>query len=163
MTMAIPGIAGAALLGALLLGGCGGGGSASAPANDASFAEKTAGEPAPPPVAAATAGVLPPPTFSVTGRIVTVTLPYRTADGLVWVSATRMSDAAPFMFKGLEIKPGGGPNGTDLSVFTYEADRSGTATLKFGLVPPGKMLIGLPSMVYTGPVTARYEANVSAP
>jgi len=162
MTLSIRTFTGVTMLGALLLGGCGGGSSVSAAANDAASAV-TSGDPAVAPVATAAAGALPPPTHSVTGGIATVTLPYRTADGLVWVSATRMSDAAPFVFKGVEIKPGSGPNGTDLAIFTYEAERAGTATLKFGLVPPGKMLVGLPSLVYTGPVTARYDATVSAP
>ena len=145
---------------ALLLAGCGGG---SPTTNDAANAAPSVAPTGANPAAPAPTGALPPPTHSVAGRVATITLPYRTADGLIWVSATRMSDAAPFTFKGLDVKPGAGPNGTDLSVFTYEADRGGTATLKFGLVPPGKMLIGLPSMVYTGPVRARYEATVSAP
>jgi hypothetical protein len=149
------------MLGALLLTGCGAT-NADTPTN-ATTAALESRDPAASPAPAAVAGALPPPTHSVTGRIATVTLPYRTADGLVWVSATKMSEAAPFVFKGIEIKPGSGPNGTDLSVFTYEAERAGMATLRFGLVPPGKMLIGLPSLVYTGPVTARYEATVSAP
>lgn len=156
--------AGVTMLGALLLGGCGGGTTATAPApgNDAGASVAPA-EPTTPGAPAAATGALPPPTHSVSGRIATVSLPYRTADGLIWVSATKVSEAAPFVFKGIEIKPGGGPGGTDLSVFTYEADHAGTATLKFGLVPPGKMLVGLPSMVYTGPVAARYEATVTAP
>ena len=149
-------IAGAAVL---LLAGCGG---ASPATNDTASAAPSAASITADPAAQAATGALPPPTHSVAGRVATITLPYRTADGLIWVSATRMSDAAPFTFKGLDVKPGAGPNGTDLAVFTYEADRAGSTTLKFGLVPPGKMLIGLPSMVYTGPVSARYEATVSA-
>ena len=162
MTMSIRHIAGATMLGALLLGGCGGGSPAATTGNGAAPAMSSP-DPAGTSAPSGAVGALPPPTHSVAGRIATITLPYRTTDGLVWVSATKVSEAAPFVFKGIDIKPGGGPNGTDLSVFTYEAERAGTATLKFGLVPPGKMLIGLPSMVYTGPVTARYEATVSAP
>ena len=141
-----------------MLSACGGAATPGASANGSTSAA-TPGDPAAP---TAPAGALPPPTYSVSGRVATITLPYRTADNLIWVSATKVSEAAPFVFKGVDVKPGAGPNGTDLSIFTYEADRAGTATLKFGLVPPGKMLIGLPSMVYTGPVTARYEATVSA-
>ncbi len=161
MTMAKQHGAGAAMVCALLLSACGGTANPGAPANDATTALAPA-DPAASAVPTAPAGPLPPPTHSVTGRIATITLPYRTADNLIWVSATKVTEAAPFMFKAVDVKPGGGPNGTDLSVFTYQADRAGTATLKFGLVPPGKMLIGLPSMVYTGPVTARYEATVTA-
>jgi hypothetical protein len=104
---------------------------------------------------------LPPPLYAVVGKTATVSLPYRTSDHLIWVSATRMLEAEPWVFAGLEIKPGKGPNGTDLSVFTYKAEKAGSSVLKFGLVPPGKMLIGLPSMVYTGPVEARWETKVS--
>jgi len=144
-----------AVIGATLLAGCSGAPDASTAANDSMAAVPSGSVVVP-------SGPLPPPTHSVAGRVVTVTLPYRSAEGLIWVSATKVSEAAPFVFKGLDIQPGAGPNGTDLSVFTYEADKAGATTLKFGLVPGGKMLIGPPSMVYTGPVTARYEAAVSA-
>ncbi len=92
-----------------------------------------------------------------------VSLPYRSSDTMIWVSATRMSEAAPFLFKGLDIRPKGGPSGTDLAVFTYAADTAGSATLKFGLVPPGKMLIGPPALVYKGPVAATFQTKVTAP
>ena len=105
---------------------------------------------------------LPPPTVSMAGRTATISLPYRTADHMMWVSATRVMDSGPFAFKGLDIRPGGGPGGTDLSVFTYTADKAGSATLKFGLAPPGKMLIGPPALVYKGPVAQTFEAKVSA-
>ena len=39
---------------------------------------------------------------------------------------------------------------------------AGSATLKFGLAPPGKMLIGPPALVYKGPVAQTFEAKVSA-
>lgn len=148
------------VFGALLLCGCGTGTNGGSATNQTTAAPTRAASSSP---AASPVTPLPPPTHSVTGRVATIVLPYRTADGLIWVSATKVSEATPFIFKGIEIKPGAGPGGTDLSIFTYEADRAGTATLKFGLVPPGKMLIGLPSMVYTGPVSARYEATVTAP
>lgn len=152
---------GSALLGVALLASCNGASDHAAATNESpavTTPDGSAGSSAP----SGDVAPLPPPTHSVAGRVATVTLPYRTADGLVWVSATKVSEAAPFVFKGLDIRPGAGPGGTDLSVFTYEADKAGATTLKFGLVPRGKMLIGLPSMVYTGPVTARYEAAVSA-
>jgi hypothetical protein len=104
---------------------------------------------------------LPPGGFNVSGRTVTVSLPYRQADGLAWVSATRMSEMAPFAFKGLSVKPRGGPQGTDLAVFTYQAGVAGSATLKFGLVPNGQMLIGPPSMIYKGQPAARFEAKAA--
>ena len=109
------------------------------------------------------AAPLPSPTVKMTGRTATISLPYRTADKVIWVSATRMWEATPFTFKGLEIKPGGGPGGTDLSAFTYTADKAGSATLKFGLVPPGKMLIGPPTLVYKGPVASTFQTKVTAP
>lgn len=113
--------------------------------------------------AAIAAAPLPAPSVKTTGRTAMISLPYRTSDTVVWVSATRVSEAAPFMFKGLDIKPKGGPAGTDLAVFTYTADRAGSATLKFGLVPPGKMLIGPPTLVYKGPVSSTFQTKVTAP
>ena len=115
----------------------------------------TVAQAAPPPKPAATI-------VKVVGRIATIALPYRTADKLVWVSSTRMSDAAPFMFQALEIKPHGAADGSDLAIFTYKADHAGTAKLGFGLVPPGKMLVGLPMLIYKGPVARRISVQVTA-
>ncbi|ESQ90478.1 hypothetical protein [Asticcacaulis benevestitus] len=126
--------------------------------------EPTTAEPASAPLAAADTGstaALPPPTVAINGRTAIISLPLRLSDNLIWVSSTRMSEADPFVFKGLEIKPGGGPQGTDLAVFFYEADHAGATVLKFGLVPPGKMLVGLPGAIYTGPVAARFETSVT--
>lgn len=98
----------------------------------------------------------------MSGRTAVIALPYKASDKLVWVSATKMMDASPFTFKGLEIRPGAGPGGQDLAVFTYAADKAGSATLTFGLVPPGKMLIGPPTMVYKGPVARTLSVKVTA-
>ena len=98
---------------------------------------------------------------TMAGRTATITLPYRTSNHLIWVSATRVIDAAPFSFKSLAIKPGAGEDGRDLAVFTYVADRPGKATLTFGLVPPGKMLIGPPMLVFKGPAR-RITVTVTA-
>ena len=94
-------------------------------------------------------------------RTATITLPYRTSNHLIWVSATRVIDAAPFTFKALAIKPGAGEGGRDLAVFTYVADRPGKTNLSFGLVPPGKMLIGPPMLVFKGPAR-RITVTVTA-
>ncbi len=128
--------------------------------------EPMAPEPAPEPASAPSAAAdiaaaLPPPTVAIDGRTAVISLPVHLSDNLIWVSATRVAETDPFVFKGLEIKPGGGPQGTDLAVFTYEADHAGATILKFGLVPPGKMLVGLPGAVYTGPVAARFETRVT--
>ena len=104
---------------------------------------------------------MPAGSHAVAGRTVTVSLPYRVADNLAWVSATQAADARPFVFKGLEVKPGAGPGGADLAVFTYEADGPGSAKLKFGMVPAGKMLIGPETLVYKGEVLKTYEADVT--
>ena len=42
---------------------------------------------------------------TMAGRTATITLPYRTSNHLIWVSATRVIDAVPFSFKALAIKP----------------------------------------------------------
>jgi len=118
--------------------------------------------------AAATIGTAPagapddPATVKMTGRQAEIALPYRTSDHLIWVSATTASKASPFAFKSLAIKAHAGPNGTDLAVFTYAADRAGSTTLEFGLVPPGKMLIGPPSLRYQGRVARRVAVKITA-
>lgn len=99
---------------------------------------------------------------SVVARTATITLPLRLSEGLAWVSATTAEEAAPFVFKGLDIRPGAGPKGADLAVFTYEAVGPGAATLTFGLVPAGKMLIGPKALVYSGPVARTFSAKVEA-
>ena len=114
-------------------------------------------------VQAAPAGPAEAPfSLKMVGRTATISLPYKASDKLVWVSATRMSDAAPFVFKSLAIAPHAGPGGLDLAVFTYVADRPGAATLSFGLVPPGKMLIGPPSLVYKGVLARLVSVPVKA-
>lgn len=142
----------AAISTAFILVGCGSG---------AEPASEPASAPEGPAPAAPVGAAVPAGSHAVSGRTVTVSLPFRIADQLAWVSATPAADARPFVFKGLEIKPGGGPGGVDLAVFTYEADGPGSAKLKFGMVPGGKMLIGPESLVYTGEVLKRYEADVT--
>jgi len=115
------------------------------------------------PVAPPTPAPLPAGSHAQEGRKVTVSLPFRAADDMAWVTATSVADAKPFVFKGLEVKPGAGPNGTDLAVFTYEANRTGQATLEFGLVPGGQMLIGPERLVYKGQPAQRYTAEVTSP
>jgi hypothetical protein len=114
-------------------------------------------------VHAAPAPAEAPFSVKMAGRTATISLPYKASDKLIWVSATRMSDAAPFMFKSLAIAPHAGPGGLDMAVFTYVADRPGAAKLTFGLVPPGKMLIGPPSLVYKGPPARLVSVPVKAP
>jgi hypothetical protein len=98
----------------------------------------------------------------MTGRAAEIALPYRTSGHLIWVSATTSSKASPFAFKSLAIRPHAGPNGADLAVFTYVADRPGSTTLEFGLVPPGKMLTGPPTLIYRGPVARRVAIKITA-
>jgi len=113
--------------------------------------------------AAAPAGVPGgPAVVRMTGRQAEIALPYRASDHLIWVSATTAGKASPFAFKGLAIKPHAGPGGADLAVFTYVADKPGSTALEFGLVPPGKMLIGLPALRYHGPVARRITVQITA-
>ncbi|WP_257558049.1 hypothetical protein [Sphingobium sp. CFD-2] len=105
---------------------------------------------------------LPRGTHEVKGRIVTIRLPYRTTDNLLWTSATDVMAAAPFMFQDLDIQPRAGPQGTDLAVFTYKADKPGTATLEFGLVPAGTTLLDNGATRLKGEPASRYAARVTA-
>lgn len=104
---------------------------------------------------------LPDGWFKVQGRTVTISLPQRGKDGWVWVSATGMVAAEPFGFVDIDIKPKAGPGGTDLTVYTYLGTRPGRATLEFGLVPAGKMLLGPKKLVYQGPVAKTFKADVT--
>ena len=112
-------------------------------------------------MAFAAPAAVPAPSVKLTGRTAAVSLPYRSDDGLVWVSATRTSQLGPYIFKGLDLEMGS--DGVDVAVFTYMATGPGAAILRFGLVPQGKMLIGPPSLAYKGPVTKTYQTKVSAP
>jgi hypothetical protein len=144
------------LLGAFLLAACSPG---AEPGGEPASAPAAAAPAAPPqPVGAA----IPAGSHAVNGRTVTVSLPFRAADGLAWVSATDPVRARPFMFTGFEVKPGADPGGGDLAVFTFRAYRAGHAVLEFGLVPEGKVLIGPEDVIYKGDVIKRYTADVTA-
>ena len=115
------------------------------------------------PATSASPQTLPTGNHEVIGRVVTVCLPYRSADGMLWVAAQHSADIKPFVFRNLDVEPHAGPQGTDLAVFVYEADGPGSATLEFGLVPAGKALVGPPgaSYLHEGPPAARYTAAVT--
>lgn len=122
-----------------------------------------------PPAVDAPASATPPPALpagshEVAGRTLTLRLPYRSADGKLWVAAQRTADTAPFFFRSLDVEPHAGPQGTDLAIFVYEADGPGTATLEFELVPAGKTRVGPAGAPYLhdGPPAARYTATVTA-
>ena len=106
---------------------------------------------------------LPQPMVEVRGRAAVISLPFRGADRLSWVSATSAADAQPFMYQALDIKLGAGPDGTDLAVFTYSAGKAGSTVLKFSLVPEGRAVIGPPATAYTGLVVSSFQTQVSAP
>jgi len=150
----------AAITTLLFLGAC-------SPGNDSGSEPVTAPEPASAPAPGATPGstqviaAVPAGSHAVSGRIVTVSLPFRASDSLAWVAATKMSEARPFVFKGLDVQPGKGPGGVDLAVFTYEASGPGHAVLKFGLIPAGRILVGPPDQVFTGEVVRSYAADVT--
>lgn len=145
------------LLLSVSMAGCGSG-AGSEPATAPEPADAPApGAPSPPQVGAAVVSG----SHAVSGRTVTVSLPFRASDNLAWVAATKMADARPFVFKGLEVQPGKGPGGTDMAVFTYEADAPGHVRLEFGLVPAGRMLIGPDNLVFKGEVAKRYVADVT--
>lgn len=106
---------------------------------------------------------LPPGTHEIDGRTVTVRLPYRSADNLLWVAGSDLEQAAPYMFQSLDVEPKAGPDGTDLAVFVYRADRPGHATLRFGLVPAGKTLIGPPATRVDTTGIPVYSVDATAP
>lgn len=144
----------------LVLGACSpGGASGSEPvtAPEPASAPAPGTAPASPQVIAA----VPAGSHAVSGRIVTVSLPFRASDNLAWVTATKMADARPFVFKGLEVQPGKGPGGADLAVFTYEASGPGHAILKFGLIPAGRTLVGPPDEIFAGEIIRSYAADVT--
>ncbi len=107
---------------------------------------------------------LPAGSHQLEGRALTVRLPYRSRDNRLWVAGTDDADSAPFVFHGLDLLPGAGPAGTDLAIFHYEAEGAGTATLRFGLVPAGRSLIGPEDTRVEDPAAVpAYSATVAAP
>lgn len=133
---------------ALVLASC----SASARQDEASTsAEADAG--------ATAIAALPNPSYVVNGRTVVVRLPYRTRDGHLWIDADPSASSGSLMFSSLDIEPRGGPDGTDLAVFTYTADRPGVATLKFALTPAGRTIA--PDLAGRSGVASRYEPTIT--
>jgi hypothetical protein len=76
---------------------------------------------------------LPPPHAEADGRSLTISLPFRTSDGLVW---TVQKPAGPWALTGSKTSPGAGPEKTDLAVFTFQAAAAGGGTLTFQLASP---------------------------
>lgn len=99
---------------------------------------------------------------SLSGRTLTVVLPFRAVDGLEWTPATAAAKARPFVFRRRAIEAGRGPGGADLAIFTYEAEAPGSAVLEFGLVPEGRVLIGPPDRVFTGSIAGMYRVEATA-
>lgn len=97
----------------------------------------------------------------VQGRTVLVRLPYYRDGNHVWVSAEDDAETGPFVFQTIDIEAGRGPGGTDVSVYEYEARGPGTGTLRFGLVPIGKSLIGPLDTRHQGSPFAVYAATVT--
>jgi hypothetical protein len=73
---------------------------------------------------------LPSPHAEANGRAVTVSLPYRLADGLAW---SVESAGAPWKLTSTKFEPKAGPEGTDLAVFSFEAAGPGPGGLAFQL------------------------------
>ncbi len=74
---------------------------------------------------------LPAPTITAAARAATVSLPFRTSDNLTW--NLEPATIAPWRLKSSRVLPGGGPQGTDLAVFAFEATGPGSTTLMFQL------------------------------
>jgi hypothetical protein len=108
----------------------------------------------------ATAG-LPAPSHVLTGRTLTINMPYRRADKLTWVAGNHLGETGPFRFKTSAVETGTGGSGIDVYRVVYEASGPGEAALRFALVPAGKTLIGPKKSVFEGKPASEYIANVS--
>lgn len=97
---------------------------------------------------------LPDPWYELEGRKLLIKLPYRGEDWHMW--GGDMEGTGPFVFKTLDVIPRGGPAGTDLAVFEYEATGPGTGHFSFGLTqvsedgptPPEQRRMGLSKATY---------------
>jgi hypothetical protein len=74
---------------------------------------------------------LPAPTVTATARTATVALPFRISDNLTWNLEPGV--LSPWRLKSTHMTPGGGPQGTDLATFEFEATAPGSTTLMFNL------------------------------
>jgi hypothetical protein len=99
---------------------------------------------------------LPKPRVSIKRRVATVRLPYRNREGRSWVVATPTGETQPFTLRKLDVRPGKGPRGTDLAVYTYAAEAAGSTTLRFELMDFGAGAPTPPARI------AQYETTVSA-
>jgi hypothetical protein len=93
---------------------------------------------------------LPSPHADANGRSLTVSLPFRPKDGLVW---SVDAPGAPWTLTGSKTSPGAGPDGTDLMVFSFQASGPGSGALNFKLNPP-KTAAGESVMSYQATVVA---------
>lgn len=107
------------------------------------------------------ATAVPAPSHVLTGRSLTINMPYRRADKMNWVAANHMGETGPFRFVTSTVEPNAGGNGVDVYRVVYEASGPGQAALRFALVPAGKTLIGPKKTVFEGTPASDYVANVS--
>lgn len=104
---------------------------------------------------------LPAPTHVLTGRSLTINMPYRRADKMTWVAGNHLGETGPFRFKTSTVEADAGGPGIDIYRVVYEASGPGDAALRFALVPAGKTLIGPQKTVFDGTPASEYVATVS--
>ncbi len=101
---------------------------------------------------------LPPAKADAQGRTATVSLPYRPKDGFVWTLDGKPGE--PWSLTASATKPGAGPEGTDLAVFSFTASGPGAGNLSFRLGAPPNPASKSPS---GGDKVLSYQATVSTP
>ena len=98
---------------------------------------------------------LPDPWYELEGRKLAVKLPYRADTWYMW--GGEVEGIEPFGFKSLDVIPRGGPDGTDLAVFEYEAAGPGTGRFSFGLTKVSEDGLNAPEQRRMGLAKATYE------
>lgn len=118
--------------------------------------ENTSDDPAAVAADAAEAGLpLPDPWYELEGRKLSVKLPYRADTWYMW--GGDLEGLGPFTFKMLDVIPRGGPDGTDLAVFEYEASGPGTGRFSFGLTKVSEDGLNAPEQRRMGLAKATYD------
>lgn len=105
---------------------------------------------------------LPEPSHHVTGRTLTVKLPYDGRLGLNWQLAQREEEIAPFRLPDVDAEPlAGGGGALGVTTMTFTADGPGKAKIEFVLVPPEARTVGSNGVTFNAAPHKRYSVEAS--
>ena len=103
------------------------------------------------------------PSHHITGRTVTVSLPYKGHAQMLWLAAQRDEDIAPFTLQSIDHGPLQGDREYGVTTYVYTSPQAASAVLRFALIPAGKTLFGPAETRFESKPSRNYTATVTVP